>query len=473
MKRQKQGGITVFFSYAQADQKMRDRLAIHLSQLQRDGLIEAWSDQQILAGANRTQEIDQAIRRSRIILLLISADFLASDTCYDVEMQQALEHHRRGEVHVIPIIVRPCDWQNSPFAHLLCLPRNTRPVALWGNQDEAFVAIAQELREVIAQQPLLRPSKPIANDGGGSLEHDSNSKEKNDEEVRKPSQQEFLGENGHTQENHSHEQIITSNEQIKVLLVFANPRGTDSLQLGREERAIREALRLGAHREKIAVTTCHATTIHDFRRALLAEKFQIVHISGHGSQNGLVLENELGGEQRIPQSALAKLLQAYSPPLQCILLNACYSASQGQLIFLEIPFAIATESPINDRAAIEFSRGFYDALGAGRTIDFAYEEGCRTVQLTVPGVPFIAQILARDNHLRCFSLQKDEPLPAGYACISLSTGNVAVKPTRYQSLQMLLDDLYAHAMRNEASSKRADSEENVSLKICYRRSPMP
>src|SRR5260370_11540536 len=139
--KQKQTGITVLFSYAQADQKMRDRLAIHLSQLQRDGLIEAWSDQQILAGANRAQEIDQAIRRSHIILLLISADFLASDACYDVEMRQALARHQAGMVHVIPIIVCPCDWQDSPFAHLQCLPRNTKPVTLWGNRDEAFVAI--------------------------------------------------------------------------------------------------------------------------------------------------------------------------------------------------------------------------------------------------------------------------------------------------------------------------------------------
>ncbi|HZR40620.1 MAG TPA: toll/interleukin-1 receptor domain-containing protein [Ktedonobacteraceae bacterium] len=153
MKQQKQAGITVFFSYAQADQAVRDQLALHLAQLKRDELIKEWSDQQILAGSNRVQEIDQAIRTANIVLLFISADFLASDTCYQVEMQQVLARHRRGEVRVIPIIVRPCDWQYSPFAHLQYLPRNSKPITTWDNQDEAFLEIVQELRRSITEQP--------------------------------------------------------------------------------------------------------------------------------------------------------------------------------------------------------------------------------------------------------------------------------------------------------------------------------
>src|SRR3989442_945511 len=100
MKQQKQqGGITVFFSYAKADKTVRDQLAKHLSQLKRNGLIEEWSDQQIPPGADRAQATDQALRSAHIILLLISADFLASDDCYHIAMSQALERHRRGEAH--------------------------------------------------------------------------------------------------------------------------------------------------------------------------------------------------------------------------------------------------------------------------------------------------------------------------------------------------------------------------------------
>src|SRR5579859_1037134 len=154
-QQQKQAGLRVFYSYAFADSKWREKLAIHLSLLHREGLIEQWSDQQIFAGSIRSQAIDQAIHSADIILLLISADFLASDACFQDEMRQALERHQRGEARVVPLLVRPCDWQHSPFAHLQCLPRNTKPVTAWANQDEALVAIVQELRKIVAQQQTL------------------------------------------------------------------------------------------------------------------------------------------------------------------------------------------------------------------------------------------------------------------------------------------------------------------------------
>src|SRR5437879_5968857 len=111
---------------------------------------------------------------------------------------------------------------------------------------------------------------------------------------------------------------VRANKKIKVLVVFANPRNADPLRLGTEDRVIHEAVQLSPHRDRISITVRHAATIHDLRRALLADEFQIVHISGHGSRAGLILENEIGREQFIPQSALADLFQAYSPPIQCV-----------------------------------------------------------------------------------------------------------------------------------------------------------
>ncbi|MBD3354298.1 MAG: CHAT domain-containing protein [Candidatus Lokiarchaeota archaeon] len=183
------------------------------------------------------------------------------------------------------------------------------------------------------------------------------------------------------------------NPQTKVLVVFANPRDTSQLRVGEEDRAIRQSIKLSHCRDSISLTMCHATTIHDLRRALLNEDYQIVHISGHGIGAGLILENELGEKQIVPQQALAGLLRAYSPPIKCVVLNACYSVSQGQLTSLGVPFTIAMDGAISDKAAIEFSRGFYDAVGAGRDIDFAYKEGCRTVRLAAPGTQFVSQIL--------------------------------------------------------------------------------
>jgi len=150
--------LSVFISYAHEDELLRQQLEDHLSLLRRQGLVADWHDRQIMPGAAWAQEIDEHLEAASIILLLISASFLASDYCYEIEMQRALEYHKRGKARVIPIILRPCDWRKSPFAHLQCLPRDGKAVTIWQNSDEAFLTVAQGLRQVIEQQQIpLRP----------------------------------------------------------------------------------------------------------------------------------------------------------------------------------------------------------------------------------------------------------------------------------------------------------------------------
>ena len=187
------------------------------------------------------------------------------------------------------------------------------------------------------------------------------------------------------------------NQKIKVLLVFANPHGTDPVRLGQQDRVIREAVKLSRYRDNIALTSCHAATVHDLRRTLLEDTFHIVHISGHGSQEGLILENENGTPFVVPPKALANLFGAYRNTVHCVLLNACYGITQGQLISLGIPYTIAMDGQISDFTAMEFARGFYDAIGAGHGIDFAYEEGCRSVELSMPNAMFPSQLLRMDS----------------------------------------------------------------------------
>jgi hypothetical protein len=225
--------------------------------------------------------------------------------------------------------------------------------------------------------------------------------------------------------------------KIKVLVVFANPRGTDSLRLGSEDRVIRESIKLSRYRENISLTIHHATTVHDLRRALLDEEFQIIHISGHGTGSGLVLEDELGGKYVIPQQALVELFSAYSPPIECVILNACYSLTQGQLTSLGVPFTIAMEGPISDDAAIEFSRGFYDAVGAGKNIDFAYEEGCRTVKLAAPNTRFISQILIKGEE----SLTNSTKTATGSGSTLISRSNDDLPSKEVKALVGLAIDL--------------------------------
>lgn len=168
----------------------------------------------------------------------------------------------------------------------------------------------------------------------------------------------------------------------RVLLVLSNPSQTPPLALGQEVRGIYESIRLSSRSAAIEVSPLFAATIHDLRRALLREQFTIIHFLGHGSTEGLVFENERSGVFVPPMPALAELL-AIQRSLQCVLLNACYTKSQGKIAAdLGVPYVIAMEGAIQDTAAIEFSRGFYDALAAGREIQAAYTEGMRTVHLT-------------------------------------------------------------------------------------------
>src|SRR5579864_7606200 len=110
--------IEVFYSYAHQDEQLRTELEKHLSLLHRQGLISAWHHRHILAGTDWTQAIDTHLEQASIILLLVSADFLSSEYCYGIEMQRAIARHQAKQAHVIPILLRPVDWQNAPFAHL-------------------------------------------------------------------------------------------------------------------------------------------------------------------------------------------------------------------------------------------------------------------------------------------------------------------------------------------------------------------
>ena len=91
-----------------------------------------------------------------IILLLISADFLASDYCYSTELARALQRQEQGTARVIPVLLRPVDWRIAPLNHLQALPTNNRPITLWENRDEAFENVARGIRAVVDQphQPL-------------------------------------------------------------------------------------------------------------------------------------------------------------------------------------------------------------------------------------------------------------------------------------------------------------------------------
>ena len=140
--------IEVFFSYAHRDETLRDELAKHLSLLQNQQVIAGWYDRQIPAGTEWAGAIDTHLENAQIILLLISADFMASTYCYGIEMKRAMDRHEARQARVIPIILRAVDWHSAPFGRLQALPKDGRAVTSWANPDEAFADIARGIRSV-------------------------------------------------------------------------------------------------------------------------------------------------------------------------------------------------------------------------------------------------------------------------------------------------------------------------------------
>ncbi len=142
--------VKLFFSYSHKDEELRDELAKHLSILKQEGVIEVWHDRNIGPGAEWGGEIDENLNTADIILLLISADFLASDYCYKQEALRAMKRHDAGEAVVIPILLRPVDnWSNSPFGRLQAMPKDLRAITTWPNPEDAFVEVASGIRQTV------------------------------------------------------------------------------------------------------------------------------------------------------------------------------------------------------------------------------------------------------------------------------------------------------------------------------------
>jgi hypothetical protein len=172
----------------------------------------------------------------------------------------------------------------------------------------------------------------------------------------------------------------------KILILSANPIDTARLRLDEEVRQIQAGLERSKSRDKFEIVTIWAVRPDDLRRALLDHKPQIVHFIGHGEgAEGLALENDSGQVHLVSTNSLARLFKLFQDSIECVLLNACYSEVQAEAIYESVDCVVGMGKEIGDRAAIKFAVGFYDALGADRSYEDAYEFGCTAIDLE--GIP--------------------------------------------------------------------------------------
>lgn len=142
-------GKKVFLSYSHEDEVYKNELDVHLSMLKRSGKITTWNDRSIMGGEIWDDKIMEELSSSDIILLLISANFIASDYIWKQELPLVFRLQQEGKCKVIPVIVRPSDWKESEFARFQAFPRDGKPISTYQNKDEAYTEVVEGIKRVI------------------------------------------------------------------------------------------------------------------------------------------------------------------------------------------------------------------------------------------------------------------------------------------------------------------------------------
>ena len=181
-----------------------------------------------------------------------------------------------------------------------------------------------------------------------------------------------------------------------ILLLAADPSDLARLRLATEFREIQEKLRLAMYRDRFTVHQRMALRPADLSQAMLDLQPEIVHFSGHGSgAGGLCLEDDLGQGRLVTGEALAALFRTFADRTRAVILNACFTEPQAEAIAEHIDFVIGTRREIGDDIVIAFSLGFYQALGAGRSIEDAFTLGCTQIQLQGLGEHLVPVLLRK------------------------------------------------------------------------------
>jgi hypothetical protein len=168
-----------------------------------------------------------------------------------------------------------------------------------------------------------------------------------------------------------------------ILFLAADPTDTSRMRLGEEFREIQEKLKLAKSRDNLKLEQPQLSVRPaDIIQAMLDVEPQIVHFSGHGAPTGaLCFENQEGQTQLVQPEATAALFEQFAHQVNCVVLNACFSEVQAEAIARHIEYVIGMNREIGDEAAIAFAVGFYQALGAERTVEEAYKLGCVEIRL--------------------------------------------------------------------------------------------
>lgn len=437
----------VFIGSAQADAAHVDTLKKHLKLYERQNLIQIWEESMLIPGEIRNSKIEQELHAAEIILLLFSADLLAEDFIWGTEMTKILEKVKRKEVQLIPILLRPSGFADTPFAAYAAVPDREKPISSYNNKDEAWTIVVEQIKRSILHTPTSSntPLKPeptmipqtLIDEVNNSISsgrsdraidaiirwaHANNQSQlRSDAAIIKSGletlkRNEMLGMLSFAEAaresakiNYSLMNLLktdltppvvsdstliqppivapTANDKLKILMLTANPAKTTQLNLGKEQLKIME--KLGDKKDQFELIVKKAIDKEDFKQYTEIEKPQILHFSGHGESGeygGIVVQNEdRNGTALIPPNGIKTLFKYFTAEeigIKVVVLNACYSKEQAEIISQYVPYVIGTTVNIGDEYAIAFSTGFYFRL-AQKGLDFekAYDSGVTQASL--------------------------------------------------------------------------------------------
>lgn len=350
---------TIFVSYSRADAKHREAITKFLAPLLRDGTVHVWDDTRIPPGADWRNEIETAMSRASVAVLLVTADFLASAYCTDVELPSFIEAQRNRGLRIVGVLVDDCLWGKLPYlAERQMLPRDERgklkPVEAFQRRSRAWTQVADAVAQLVAgpEAAVSPPATPAP------------------------------GRRRLAPAEHRNAMPNT----VEILFLAANPKGTKRLALDQEFREIRDKVRRSKYRDRLALSSDWAVRPDDLIQLLNERSPHVIHFSGHGSSaDEIVLVDDKGRAKPLGKAAVENLFRLLSGNVRVVVLNACFSETQAKAIVRHVDCAVGMSRAIGDRAAIIFAASFYRALGFGHSVKHAFEQG--KLALQAEGIP--------------------------------------------------------------------------------------
>ena len=250
-----------------------------------------------------------------------------------------------------------------------------------------------------------------------------------------------------------------------ILIVSASPLDQDHLRLGAEVRDIRNALQRSLNREDWIIESNEAVTVDDLRRALLDFRPTVVHFSGHGGGlGGLCFEDADGNTNSTDAVPLAKLFHHFKDDLKCVVLNACYSKVQCDVIRQEVDYVVGMSAAVDDSSAAKFAVAFYDAVFAGTDFRTAFDLGCTTLDLNkLPNAD--VPIFMTGSHLTPVVLSYSAHVPeierVLYAYFNTPFNDRARFTTTGESLRPVIEKYYGDQMHRSVKKVSVISMKSI------------